>query len=60
MTKDGIGLIEGIKCIINGTGERTQPVRRAEYELGKSLALLWRVVGSAAGLLLTWYLVGSS
>ena len=24
MTKDGIELIEGIKCIINGTGERTQ------------------------------------
>ena len=24
LTKDGIGLIEGIKCIINDTGERTQ------------------------------------
>ena len=24
MIKDGIGLIEGIKFIINGTGERTQ------------------------------------
>ena len=24
VTKDGIRLIEGIKCIINGTGERTQ------------------------------------
>ena len=24
LTKDGIGLIEGIKCIINGTGEKTQ------------------------------------
>ena len=22
--KDGIGLIEGINCIVNGTGERTQ------------------------------------
>ena len=22
--KNGIGLIEGIKCIINGTGERTR------------------------------------
>ena len=24
LTTDGIGLIEGIKCIINGTGEKTQ------------------------------------
>ena len=26
LTKDGIGLIEGIKCIIDGTGERTQHI----------------------------------